>query len=313
MQPKYNRFYTYEQQIEKLKIKKLIIRDEEFVKFKLQEIGYFSLILGYKNIFKDKNTKDYITGTTFEDILGLYTFDEELRALFLKYILKVERAIKSQYSYSFCKTYGDSQNEYFNVNNYNYQKYQEDINELVGILKDIATNIDSNYNYIKHNIKKYGNVPLWVLINALTLGNISKMYEFSLASLKSQIARAYKNIYGSDLSAMLSVLSKFRNVCAHNERLYNYKTKKSITDLSVHKELKINKKGKQYRFGKNDLFSVVISFRYLLPKDVFDEFFRELVCLIEKYRKIINEKYFVKIFDNMGFVDNWKDIKNFNV
>ncbi|MBQ6994598.1 MAG: Abi family protein [Lachnospiraceae bacterium] len=34
----------------------------------------------------------------------------------------------------------------------------------------------TDYHYINHAQRKYGNVPLWVLTNALTFGNISKMY-----------------------------------------------------------------------------------------------------------------------------------------
>lgn len=37
----------------------------------------------------------------------------------------------------------------------------------------------TDYHYINHAQRKYGNVPLWVLTNALTFGNISKVYAAS--------------------------------------------------------------------------------------------------------------------------------------
>ena len=48
-------FFTYDEQIEKLeKEKQLVISDPEFAKTTLQKLGYFSLIGGYKDLFKHK-------------------------------------------------------------------------------------------------------------------------------------------------------------------------------------------------------------------------------------------------------------------
>ena len=50
-------FITYDQQISLLKSKHLIITDEDAAKRVLAQIGYFSLIGGYKHPFKNKTTK----------------------------------------------------------------------------------------------------------------------------------------------------------------------------------------------------------------------------------------------------------------
>ena len=62
-------FITYDQQISLLKSKHLIITDEDAAKRVLAQIGYFSLIGGYKHPFKNKTTKMYRDGVTFEDIV----------------------------------------------------------------------------------------------------------------------------------------------------------------------------------------------------------------------------------------------------
>lgn len=95
-------FLNYNQQIEKLKIEKnLLIEDEIYAKEILRQTSYYSLIGGYKDIFKNPTTKKYKDGTRFEDIVELYYFDESLRQLFLRYLIKVENEIKSQVSYYF--------------------------------------------------------------------------------------------------------------------------------------------------------------------------------------------------------------------
>lgn len=55
----------------------------------LKQTSYYSLISGYKDIFKNPTTKKYKDGTRFEDIVELYYFDELLRQLFLRYLIKV--------------------------------------------------------------------------------------------------------------------------------------------------------------------------------------------------------------------------------
>ena len=38
--------------------------------------------------------------------------------------------------------------------------------------------LPSRYTYIAHHAKKYRNVPLWVAMNALTFGQVSKIYQY---------------------------------------------------------------------------------------------------------------------------------------
>ena len=58
-------FFTYDEQIEKLeKEKQLVISDPEFAKTTLQKLNYFSLIGGYKDLFKHKPSGNYFP-TTF--------------------------------------------------------------------------------------------------------------------------------------------------------------------------------------------------------------------------------------------------------
>ncbi len=106
-------FLTYEQQIDKLINEKgLQIMDLKYAENVLKQISYYSLISGYKDLFKNPTTKTFKDGTRFEDIVALYEFDRMLRELFLSYILRIENNIKSLLSYAFCKKYGMSQNAY---------------------------------------------------------------------------------------------------------------------------------------------------------------------------------------------------------
>ncbi len=106
-------FLTFSQQVESLKNEKHIeISDSQYAEKILQRIGYFSLMGGYKQLFRVPFTKKYRQGTTFDEIVALYQFDAELRELFLKYLLQIERHVGNLIAYYFIEAHGISQKEY---------------------------------------------------------------------------------------------------------------------------------------------------------------------------------------------------------
>lgn len=158
-------FLTYDEQIEKLiNEKKLIINDSESAKEVLKNIGYFSLIGGYKIPFIDPMTRIYQNGASFNDILALYHFDLSLRELIFKYLCEIECRMRQLISYHFCSVHGEQQSEYLDPHNYNPSlKKKNDINRLINIL-DYQANKNQDHTYVVHQRKVYHNVPLWVLI-----------------------------------------------------------------------------------------------------------------------------------------------------
>ena len=98
------------------------IKDREYAEEMLRQIGYFPLMGGQKHLFRISNTKKYKAGTSFEEIVSLYKFDAELRELFFKYLLQIERQMRSLMSYYFTEMYGAEQKQYLDANNYNNTK-----------------------------------------------------------------------------------------------------------------------------------------------------------------------------------------------
>ena len=231
-------FMTYDQQLQKMRDKHLTIVDDDHVKETLRQVGYFSLISGYKDLFKNPTTRDYQDGTTFQDIVALYQFDESLRELTLRHLLHVEQHLRSALSYAFCDTFGDSQSAYLDPNNYDLTlRNQVGIHKLIQkYLKPLLTR-KTDYPYIEHHKQAHQNVPLWVLVNALTFGTLSKIYSLSKPQIQSEISREFAVINEKQLGQMLRVLTEFRNVCAHGERLFSHRCSKyEIPDLTLHQK-----------------------------------------------------------------------------
>lgn len=301
-------FLTYDQQIDKLvNEKNLVVDKREYAISILKRTSYFALICGYKDPFKNPTTKKYVDNTTIYHIHELYKLDENLRELFLKYMMMIERNIRSLVSYYFCEQFGDEQNKYLDVNNYEYRSGNiKDINGLVCILGNLVKSYE--HIYVNHHRKNHNNVPLWVLVNTMTFGQISKMYALMQQKTQSSIGKNFDGVKYVELYKMLRVMTKFRNVCAHGERLFSYRVSDDIPDMLIHQSMKIVKKGIQYKNGKNDLFSVVIMFRYLLGSDDFANFKNKLESLIELYKINPYSLQTSELLEYMGFPINWKGI-----
>lgn len=299
-------FLTYEKQIDHLMHKKgLRVPNPSSAISSLQDISYYALIDGYKDLFYKPMTRCYENGTNFGDIINLYRFDEKLRSLLLRYICRIEQKMRSLISYTFCENYSIKQDDYLNPHHYNYtHKNQPSIHFLIKILSNEA-NRNQEHPYIVHHRKKYGNVPLWVIQNTLTFGQTSKMYSLLPSSLQTKISKHFKHVNEKELSQYLKVLTHFRNICAHNERLFSFRSRYEIPNTPMHQKLKIPQIKNQYLFGKSDVFVVVISFRYLLSKKDFSSFVTELRKLFFSYSLHSGVSQKAKLMTAMGFPKNW--------
>lgn len=308
-------FKTYDELVDKLENEKgLSVPNRAHLINLLKEYSYYDLISGYKEPFKDK-TGNYIAGTTIDDIYALYVFDSNLRSIMLGAILTVEKKMKSLLSYAFTECYGDSQQAYLHPGSYKATSTDQAkrIKRLIKILVDIVTP-PFDHAYIRHQWEKHSNVPLWVAVKAMTLGNISQIYSLLPDRIQAHVSKEFPCVTEGALANMLSYLTFIRNVSAHNERLYDFgaNQSKSIPDMPIHSALKIGKKGKMYKYGKNDLFAAIICLKYLLPKARFERLIvdidREIEILLSKTHRV-QKSY---LFNRMGFPVAWKDILRYD-
>lgn len=307
-------FTTYTDQINNLvQWKNLIITDTNYAINKLHDIGYYSLIDGYKDIFYNPMNRKYEPNTQFSDIVELYNFDEALRSLVFRYICHIEQRLRSLISYAFCETYSVLQSDYLTPTNYQYtQKNRYGINALINILSHAATT-NTDHDYVIYQRKTYGNVPLWVIMKTLTLGQTSKMYSFLPNSIQIKISSNYKHVNERELIQYLKVITHFRNICAHNERLFSTKVRPEIPDTNLHVKMHIPKNGTVYTYGKHDLFALLIAFRYLLEPSDFISFKKELTKLINAFGKNTSTAKKDKVLSAMGFPSNWNNITRYKL
>ena len=131
--------------------------------------------------------------------------------------------------------------------------------------------------------------------------------------MQSDISKEFPNVNEKGLEQYLKILTLFRNVCAHNERLYSFRIQIDFPDTPLHGKLGIPKKGNQYLLGKRDLFGLVIAFRYLLPKQSFLAFQKSLIRILKQYIKSSNQISEPALLSMMGFPSNWEKITRYHI
>lgn len=279
-------FKTIEEQIELLQSRNLHIENQEIAKEILLNNNYYYLINGYKDLFLNRNSKTemFCRGATLQEIYSLYEFDRKIRIVFLEYILLIERKIDTYIAYEFSKNYGHK--NYLVPENFNIISKNKEL--IAKFINDINLEISHQYKnsnrMIMHYLDTYKCILLRVLIRILSFGKVSRFYSFMKQKEQNNISRKF-NIQSEALKVYLINLGNVRNICAHDEKLYDIILKKRINITNYHKKLDLIRKDKKIVYATRDLFSIVIILKILLEKEQFNEFYSNIDKINRKIRK----------------------------
>ena len=301
-------FKNLDEQVEILRQKGLIIRDERYAKRVLLRENYFFLN-GYRHLFiKSEKDKTFKEGVTFEELYSLFLFDRSFRNILFKYLLVIENNLKSIFSYQLSKKYGYREKDYLKEKNFtNLPEKQAQLNDLLKKMKRQIRINGSQHSATLHYVSNYGYIPLWILVKVLSFGIVSEMFSI----LKVEDQKEIANVYGINYETLivyLPILANYRNLCAHEDILYENKTQKAIDDTVYHQLLRIEKVDDEFTKGKNDLFALIIIMKQLLQYDEFKNMVLELDNIIETLNYNLNTIKIDKVFEKMGFPINWKDL-----
>lgn len=315
-------FATYRTQLSILRSRGMIVPTNGSPMRVLEKENYYNVINGYKDLFLDsKKTatteEKYKIGTHFSEVYALYKFDCEIKNIFLKRLLRIENHIKTAIAYNFSNIYSRKVKNCLLIENFDLTPGQKETSEgrysnvmklLTSIQGEVSRQIKSN-DSIRHYMLEYGYVPLWVLMNVLSFGTVSKFYRYMKQPDKQQISKIY-NVSDSELGTILKVLSLVRNLCAHDERLFNFRSRDYIKTNWVHRQLggPTNSSGPIY--GRNDLYAILICIRLLTSKTEIKKMSSEItkeIKTLEKELKVIDIN---EVLDKMGFPSNWDKIKS---
>ncbi len=303
-------FKSLDEQISIMKDKGLIIDDIDKTKDILLRENYF-FINGYRMLFmKSKSEKKFIEGASFDDIYAVFQFDRNLRNILFKNLLIVENNLKSVISYNFSRKYGIKEKDYLKASNFSQDiKKVRQVNDVLNKVKRQIKLNGRQHSATLHYLSNYGYVPMWILVKLLSFGMINELYSILKPEDKLSIAEFY-NLDVETLGIYIGLLSNYRNLCAHEDIVYDHKTQKEIPDTIYHRKLNIPLVNDEYEYGKNDIFSVVIMLKYMLKDSDFRDFVNEVSYELDLLDGKVDSIPQSKILDIIGFVPNWKEIAN---
>lgn len=301
-------FKNLDEQIEIFKHKGMVVHDERYAKQILLRENYFFLN-GYRHLFyKSETEKKFITGTTFEELYSLFLFDRSFRNVIFKYLLVIENNLKSITSYQLSKKYGYRERDYLRAKNFTHDPAkQRQVNDLIKKMKRQIRINGSQHSATLHYVSNYGYIPLWILVKVLSFGIVSEMFSILKPEDQHEISKVY-NVDVEDLLVYLPILANYRNLCAHEDILYENRTQKEIDDTIYHQILDIPKEKGEYIYGKSDLFALLIIMRQMLTTEDFKNMTNELENVIATLDYNLTSIKIEKVLNRMGFPKNWKDL-----
>lgn len=210
--------------------------------------GYYAVINGYNQPFIDEDASmsaaddRFVSGTTFADVYALCVFDRDLRSVTFRALMEVESTMRSLLAYCFCEVHKGVE-DYLRPTCYtdraHYLRgdgcYEGDLEWMVKTLEHCAHNHGEDGDEPDVRVAWYqrmhDGVPLWILMNDLTFGNLRYFYALMRPEEQRRVVERLCQSLGNSLDENpidprdvyddLVLMVAVRNVCAHEERLYN--------------------------------------------------------------------------------------------
>lgn len=234
------RFLDIGEQVALLRSRGVFIGNEENARRFLMCHGYYAVINGYKapllNRQKTKQAGEerYRSGIMFADFQALYRFDEMLRQSAREALDVAESVLKTSSVHAFCyyhrglQDYLDPASYAKPCDYYDPENYTRNLIRLLGVLQKARDNAPFRKDYIRHHAERHGAVPLWVIAQVLTFGNMSAFFDLQKQKVQNAVCHnvemATEKPRGSlgikDLRKDYKVLTAYRNTCSHGERFY---------------------------------------------------------------------------------------------
>lgn len=275
-------FLTIDEQIELLKSRGLIIKNRETAVTVLQSINYYRLS-GYTLTLRHNDV--FYSGVTLENVLELYSFDSCLRRLILDFTEEIEIEMRTHIAYHHAEIYGKL--GYLDPRFYSNSDY------AVEFLKVLDIEIQrSKEVFVKHYSDVYcGVFPIWVVIELISFGDLSRFYANLLPEAKDIIADKYYGVNKYYIENWFRCVSELRNICAHRGRIYNRPLPTGVNLFSEYNML-----------NKKVCFSYFIAILKLLKIDSRKKF-------LFAFKKI-KEQHSFAVMSHLGAPDNWEEILN---
>ncbi len=235
-------FRTYEEQIDFIKSRGIVIEDEREAIEALSTYSYYSLVNLNKHLYGGLRERQFVGDPTLLDLQLAHMLNMNFYQVVLKGILYIETSFKTKLAYLISRKYGVTSRENINDpnNNFLYRGYYVDVHplttntlrSLAGKLRFLQSEKDKN-SYSHHFLLANRQLPPWIFIHDVEFGIAIQWYNILRELDKNEVCE--KMIWGQTgrkphdvsiekakklLACALQVLREYRNTIAHGQRVF---------------------------------------------------------------------------------------------
>lgn len=209
-------------------------------------------------------------------------------------------------------------------------RYSAYDNYITTVYRTLGQQRKKKNDSIKSYLEQHGYMPMWILMNVLTLGNVSHLFILQKKFVQTDIIKCLKlnsspmildDLSIINTSRVLQILSIYRNICAHNERFYNTKVKVPIDDNymnfgdklphtvepALKQRLNASKKKKRMN-ARQGIYVLIFIISLFLDKKELNDFIDEIQNEFKKLECKVNTIPIDEIERCMGLNFDWYNL-----
>ena len=230
-------------------------------KKRLKNIGYYHGYKGYRYIKKPTNRVEF---SEFDELVAVIEFDNKVKSLLYPQVMFIETAIKSYAleiiikegkSENFSDVYSNLMTDYKSYNGIKYKEaYKKRLDTFNRIQNTIAIKYAADNNIVSHYLKKDESIPIWAILEIITLGEFGNLISTLELNVRRDISRdlglnvAFDSA-GILVQSIIFSLKDLRNAIAHNNMVFDTRFKERNVNKLLIKAIEDDTKVKGLLFN----------------------------------------------------------------
>ncbi|MDY6052315.1 MAG: Abi family protein [Rothia sp. (in: high G+C Gram-positive bacteria)] len=208
--------------------------------------NYYRFSGYFKQLIDTALPDTFRQGTTLEQLLAVYRIDSQIRLLIFQGVQVLEPIIRTRVAYRLADGGVEGPTYYLKKKAYEPSRPSNNPPQGMGskewarkhtglvrtrdsLLHSIQETLGREELYLRHFQQREQDVPLWAMVEALSLGDLSKMV--STWKNTNQIERLMKDLgfrSAPELRRAVGNVNFFRNLSAHHNRLWGRRLTRTV-------------------------------------------------------------------------------------
>lgn len=281
-------------------------------KRQLRNMGYYHGYKGYRFIGRASNQIPY---SDFKQLMAVYEFDMQLKALFYPHLMTIETSLKNIVLEEIINAGNSDSFNYIYTNLLtDYKRFPAGSDKQKKAIKQrlalrnrvysaLTRNYESGKDVVQHFYHKGANVPIWAIFEILTLGEFGAFFGCLNEPLRKSVSVELGVYEPADTNTVLAqkiifALKELRNAVAHNDVTFDTRFSRASINGAVMQALSIATGIADINF--KSIFDYVILLVFLqknmgTPKRELHQFISGIRAAQEKLRQELPYPLYSKI------------------